>query len=288
MLSLPVDVQDIDLEKGWAFQPYPQPPQGSSAHPGLVELAAQVVGGARQAAVLAGRGAVNSGAGKALGELGEALVAPLMTTLLANGLFAGHRLNAGVCGGFGDGRALRAVEHRDVVVAVGAELNQWTTHFGQALNGRGLVQVDIDTAAFGRFHRPDVALLGDATATVRALTDRIRAYQESSREPSAELTSILEHLAPLDNSPYLDTDGSVDPRHALADIDRLLPPDRKVVIDGGHAAMVASLRPFITRRDVGAHPGPHVGVALLHEYLKRAAGGHHCNARVLAECRQVF
>jgi acetolactate synthase I/II/III large subunit len=239
VLSLPADVQNIDLGEGWGYQPYSQPPQGSSADPDLVELASQIVGGARQAAVLAGRGAVDSDAGRVLGELGEALGAPLMTTLLANGLFSGHRLNAGVCGGFGDGRALRALEHCDVVVAVGAELNQWTTHFGQALDGRRLVQVDIDTAAFGRYYRPDVALLGDATATVRALTDRIRAQQESSREPSAELKSILEREGPLDSSPYLDTESSVDPRHALADIDRLLPPDRKVVIDGGHAAMVA-------------------------------------------------
>jgi acetolactate synthase I/II/III large subunit len=187
----------------------------------------------------AGRGAVDSEAGKALGELAEAIGAPLMTTLLANGLFTGHRLNAGVCGGFGDGRALRAVEHCNLVVAVGAELNQWTTHLSQALNGRQLVQVDIDPAAFGRYYRPDVALLGDAAATVRALTDRIRAHQESSRELSPELTSILEHPAPVDNSPYLDTHSSVDPRRALADIARLLPPDRKVVIDGGHAAMIA-------------------------------------------------
>jgi thiamine pyrophosphate-dependent acetolactate synthase large subunit-like protein len=51
--------------------------------------------------------------------------------------------------------------------------------------------------------------------------------------------SILECLGPLDSSPYLDTEFSVDPRHALADIDRLLPAHRKVVIDGGHAAQVA-------------------------------------------------
>jgi acetolactate synthase I/II/III large subunit len=191
VLSLPVDVQDIDLGKGWGYHPYIQPPQGPLADPGLIERAAQVLVGARQAAVLAGRGAVDSGAGQVLAELGEALGAPLMITLLANGLFAGHRLNAGVCGGYGDGRALRAVEHCDVVIAVGAELNQWTTHFGQALKGRQLVQVDIDTAAFGRYYRPDVALLGDATATVRALTDQIRAQQQSSREPSAELASIL-------------------------------------------------------------------------------------------------
>jgi len=239
VLSLPADVQNIDLGEGWDYQPYAPPPQRSSADPDLIGTASQVLSAARQPAVLAGRGAVASDAGAALRELGEAIGAPLMTTLLANGLFSGHRLDAGVCGGLGDGRALRALEHCDVVVAIGAELNQWTTHFGSALDGRRLVQIDTDPASFGRYHRPDVALLGDATATIRALTSRISAEPGSLREPSAELMSILERLGPLDSSPYLDTECSVDPRHALADIDRLLPAHRKVVIDGGHAAQVA-------------------------------------------------
>ncbi len=239
VLSLPADVQAADLGEGWGYQPYALPSQRRPADPGMVELAVEVLGGARQPAVLAGRGAVQSDAGAALRELGDAVGAALLTTLLANGLFSGHPLNAGVCGGLGDGRALRALEHCDMVVAVGAELNQWTTHFGSALAGRRLVQIDTDTAAFGRYHRPDVALLGDATATVRALTGRLRARPSSPAAPSAELMSMLQRPEPLDSSPYLDTERCVDPRHALADLDRLLPADRKVVIDGGHAAQVA-------------------------------------------------
>lgn len=239
VLNLPADVQAADLDQGLSYQPYALPPQRCPADPVMVETAVEVVAGARQPAVLAGRGAVESDAGAVLRELGEALGAPLMTTLLANGLFSGHHLNLGVCGGLGDGRALKALEHCDVVVAVGAELNQWTTHFGTALAGRRLIQIDTDTAAFARYHRPDVALLGDAAATTRALTDRLRARQSSASAPSAELLPILQSPEPLDSSSYLDSERCVDPRHALADLDRLLPADRKVVIDGGHAAQVA-------------------------------------------------
>jgi acetolactate synthase-1/2/3 large subunit len=98
----------------------------------------------------------------------------LLTTLLANGLVDGAPLSAGVCGGLGDGRALRSLEHCDVIVAVGASLNQWTTHFGSATAGRKVIQIDADAAAFSGQTRPDIGLQGDASATATALTGRVR------------------------------------------------------------------------------------------------------------------
>jgi acetolactate synthase I/II/III large subunit len=239
VLNLPANVQESDLPEELGYRPYALPAQSQQADHTLVAVAAQALMGARQPAILAGRGAVVSNAGTVLQKLGQELEAPLMTTLLANGLFAGHPLDAGVCGGLGDGRAMRALEHCDLVLAVGAELNQWTTHFGEVLADRQLVQIDTDSAAFGLHHRPDVALLGDATATVEAITQHVRASQASPRKPNPELMSSLDRSQPLDSTPYMDTDHSIDPRHVLSELDRLLPADRLVVIAGGHAAQVA-------------------------------------------------
>ena len=180
-----------------------------------------------------------AGAGPALCELGELLGAPLSVTMLANGLFAGHPLNAGVCGGLGDGRALRALELADVVVAVGASLSQWTTHFGSAIAGRRLIQIDTDPAAIGHPERPEVVLQGDAMANVVALAERIRLSGGSRREPPPELRQILAGTEARDSSPYLDTDDAVDPRHLLEQLDRALPAQRSVVIGGGHCAQIA-------------------------------------------------
>jgi thiamine pyrophosphate-dependent acetolactate synthase large subunit-like protein len=239
VLSLPANVQESDLPEELRYQRYALPAQRPRADDALVGVAVRALTGARRPAILAGRGAVVSNAGAALRELGEELQAPLMTTLLANGLFAGHALDAGVCGGLGDGRSMRALEHCDLVLAVGAELNQWTTHFGEVLTDRRLVQIDSDPAAFGVHHRPDVALLGDATATVEAIAEHIRESQAAPRESDAGLISSLDRSRPLDDTPYMDTDHSIDPRHVLSELDRLLPADRRVVIGGGHVAQVA-------------------------------------------------
>jgi thiamine pyrophosphate-dependent acetolactate synthase large subunit-like protein len=239
VLNLPTDIQNAELASDWRYEPRYATSQPVLADPTLVDIVATTLADARRPAVLAGRGAVASGAGPALCELSELLAAPLLTTLLANGLFDGAPLNAGVCGGLGDGRALRALEHCDVIVAVGASLNQWTTHFGSATTGRKLIQIDADPAAFSGQARPDVTLQGDAKATAIALTDRLRDRLTATHLVDPALALILDSAEPRDPSPYLDTDHSLDPRHFLDELDRALPPERSVVIGGGHCAQVA-------------------------------------------------
>jgi len=239
VLNLPSDVQNAQLDEGWLYERGYAVAQPVVAEMAALDSAAAMLADAVQPAVLAGRGAVASGAGPVLCELAELLAAPLSTTLLANGLFAGHPLCVGVCGGLGDGRALDALERADVVVAVGASLNQWTTHFGSALAGRRLIQIDTDPRGFIHSQRPDLALAGDATANATALIERIRVRGTEPREVPFQLQRIIDRTDPRDPTPYLDTDRSVDPRHLLDDLDRALPEQRSVVIGGGHCAQVA-------------------------------------------------
>jgi acetolactate synthase I/II/III large subunit len=239
LLNLPADVQQAELPDGWAYAPRYALPQHVCPDPQLAGTAADLLAGARQPAILAGRGAIE--AGSALAALGELLAAPLATTLLAKGLFRGHPLDAGVCGGLGDGRALRALDQCDVVLAAGASLNQWTTHFGSALDGRRVIQVDADLSAFGAYRHVDVALHGDAAGSVSALTALIRQRQDDPAPLRGDLRAILADNSPADPSPYLDTEYALDPRHALAALDSLLPARRNIVIGGGHSAQIACM-----------------------------------------------
>lgn len=232
MLSLPADVQRADLGGDWRRRRQAGPMR-AVPEPELSDRAAQLLADADHPVVLAGQGAVVSGAGQVLGELGTLLGAPLATTLLANGLFAGHPLEAGVSGGLGDGRALRALDRSDLVLVVGASLNQWTTHFGSALAGKQVIRVDSDPGALLVPGDDSLALLGDAAATAGQLTARLRQQISSPR------TARPEPAQPRDPAPYLDTQDSLDPRHFLAELDRVLPAQRSIVIGGGHSAQVA-------------------------------------------------
>jgi acetolactate synthase-1/2/3 large subunit len=63
----------------------------------------------------------------------------------------------------------------DVMVVVGASLNEWTTHFGRILeNGKKIVQVDERSDAFGWFARVDVGIHGNAKRAAVALLERLK------------------------------------------------------------------------------------------------------------------
>jgi acetolactate synthase I/II/III large subunit len=241
VLNLPTDVQSAHVSDGWSYQPSSTAGLRSRPDRESIDAAAALLLDAVQPAVLAGRGAVASDAGGELAELARLLGAPLLTTLLANGLFAGDPLDAGVLGGLGDGRALQLMEDVDVLLSAGASLNQWTTHFGSAIEGKTIIRIDSDPGVLamhaGTGH---IALRGDVRATARALNEAITPTRNAPRLPSGGVARTIAGPRRRDPSPYLDTDTVIDPRHVLDELDGLLPGnDRRLVIGGGHSAQVA-------------------------------------------------
>ena len=104
--------------------------------------------------IVAGRGAVLAGARDAAEALGDRTGALLATSAMAHGLFAGLPYALGIAGGFASPLAAELLADSDVVVALGATLNHWTTRHGALLAaGARLVQVDVEPAAIGA-HQP--------------------------------------------------------------------------------------------------------------------------------------
>ena len=95
--------------------------------------------------ILAGRGAVLAGArGPALEELGARTGALLATSANGHGLFAGNPGALGSQEGLPPRRPPGARE-ADVVLAVGASLNMWTTRHGELIGPDArVVQIDVD------------------------------------------------------------------------------------------------------------------------------------------------
>ena len=239
VLNLPSNVQNMEAPIGWSYRPnyggyWPTVPRGEE-----LLVAACCLAESKSPAIVAGQGAVRSGAAKIIGELSAYLRAPIATTLPAKGLCAGEPLWLGVSGGLGEGVALPVLDGScDALVVVGASLNQWTTHHGDLMKGRKVIQIDRDEQAFGAYHRADVALQGDACATLEALFEQVRRLVPSPRPPSHVLERKIAagwsaHRAPIkyETAP----DGTIDPRLAIRELDRLLPEKRVVVAAGGHA-----------------------------------------------------
>ncbi|NAZ74257.1 thiamine pyrophosphate-binding protein [Kineococcus sp. T13] len=189
---------------------------------------------ARRPFLLAGRGAVLAGAGAVLGDLAQALGAVTGTTAIARGTFPDARHDVGVVGGFGHEEAMALVQDADVVLVVGAGLNQFTSRFGRLFApGTRVIQVD---EGRGPTH-PAVThfVRGDAAQAVRAVREALperRGADPGWRAAVAEITGRGLHRR--DPGVGLAADGRLDPRSVATRLAGVLPEDRVVVSDGGH------------------------------------------------------
>ncbi|MBP1327427.1 thiamine pyrophosphate-dependent acetolactate synthase large subunit-like protein [Leucobacter exalbidus] len=221
-----------------------------------LETAALALIEAERPLIIAGRGAHLAGAGAELGTLADCLGALTATSALARGIFPDAQYDLGVTGGFGQLAAMDVVAQADVVVVVGASLNQFTMRFGDLLGaGTTVIRIDTEQVLPPKSQVPltHQLLQGDARATVTALTQAIEQERakltltqerDGATQPSAlPWRERVEGLAPGARLRARDAgaagsgscpDGRLDPRAVASRVAELLPADRHVTTDGGH------------------------------------------------------
>lgn len=163
LLAQPVD-KDEEVARGDDVEVAAAPdPERLSEAAFLLELAARP-------AILAGAGAVSSGAGLELQQIAERLAAPVVTTWRGKGAIPeSHPLAAGAI--FGEPESRLVLRDADLLLAVGTSFD---------VGGRAdravdlppqIIQVDVDASQIGRRHGVRVAVVGDAK---HALTGILR------------------------------------------------------------------------------------------------------------------
>ncbi|KQM14073.1 thiamine pyrophosphate-binding protein [Plantibacter sp. Leaf171] len=237
VLAIPYDLAAVASDE-------PLRADGTPHHPALVrpsrvepvarrlDTAAAALRSARRPLILAGRGAWLADAGPVLGELAERLDAYTATTALGLGLFGVSDRDLGVAGGFATERAARTIADADVVLVMGAGLNQFTMRFGEAFSPEAhVIQVDLADAPTNA--RVDELVRGDAALAAAGLLDRLDGAAGSGWFTAGGAVRPAPHL---DRDPGVGVcaDGRLDPRSLAHRLNELLPQDRTVVQDGGH------------------------------------------------------
>ena len=213
-----------------AFRPEPETER--------VREAAQVLSQARRPIIVAGGGVTASGAEAEVVQLAEMLSIPVATSLNAKGAIPeDHPLSVGVCGAYSRWCANRAVSEADLVLFIGSQTgSQVTLDWRIPAIGTPVIQIDIDPSELGRSYPTQVALQGDAKATLRRLTEVLEPMGPRS-EWTSRVQDIVrewrEEVAPLENSDAV----PILPERLCKELTEYLPSDAMLVADTGHAGI---------------------------------------------------
>jgi acetolactate synthase-1/2/3 large subunit len=177
LIDLPRDVQIEQTEYHHLSKidlpGYKVPTKG---HPTQIKNAAKLINEAQRPLIIAGRGAVISGASDELRQLAETGQIPVITTLLGMGSFPGnHMLNYGMPGMHGTGYANKALDNTDLLIAIGMRFDDRVTGKISAFAPHArIIHIDLDPAEIGKNVGVDVPIVGDVKAVVQALNQLVQ------------------------------------------------------------------------------------------------------------------
>ena len=241
-VQIPWDILDGSADVSGEIGPVETPKADARVHPDpdAIERAIDLYVDSdafQPPVVLAGRGAVASGAKEAIEDLAERTSALLTTSLQGRNYFDDHPFYLGFNGEWGTNLANRYTSEASLVFAFGASLNPYTTDDGHVFGEETrVIHVDTDPESIGRYADVALGIQGDARVTAEALVEELR-RRDIDREGelwSDDLRGTIAETSPMNDREYPETPGTMDPRELVTELNGMLPEPKKVVTDGGH------------------------------------------------------
>lgn len=205
--------------------------------PDKIRAAAQALTAARRPVIIAGGGVTASGAQAEVVQLAEMLNIPIATSLNAKGTIPeNHPLSVGVCGAYSRWCANKVVAEADLALFIGSHTgSQVTLDWRIPLPGTPVIQIDIDPSELGRSYPTQVALQGDAKATVARLNDALEPLERPEWVSRAQQI-VREWRA--ETEPDFRSDAQpIRPERLCQEFTDHLPDNAMLVSDTGHAGI---------------------------------------------------
>jgi thiamine pyrophosphate-dependent acetolactate synthase large subunit-like protein len=214
--------------------PVEEPEQSDDPVPGTVPLshdvavrARELIEPSRRPLVWAGGGAVQAGAGEAVGRLAERLVAPVITTFSARGLLPlDHPCRVGATPHVPAVGALW--DEADLVIAIGTDFDGPMTQNWSMPAPPHLIAINVDPEDAAKNYLPDLTLEADAREGAEALAQGLEqrggldSLTRRLRDLEREVRRGLERSDP-DALEFLDTVAGALPDDAVVLCDMCIP-----------------------------------------------------------------
>lgn len=235
MLSAPMDVQQEPFDdEEYVPSTTLLPTSPVRPDPELIDTVADALSRSRRPVIIAGRGALRSGAGPAIRSLAERTGAIIATTLMAKNWLADDDFHVGIAGLYATRNAIELFQEADCVIGVGASLNKHTTEHGYLFPDAAYVQIDVKPhALMGGQRAADHYLRADARLAVQALNNGLERRQVRSAGYRTAIVKQKIDVAWHDPQTYDVEPGLIDPRDACRVLDEVIPEDIGLILDAG-------------------------------------------------------
>jgi acetolactate synthase-1/2/3 large subunit len=213
-------------------------------HNKQVREAAKLISAASKPVLYVGGGVVKAHASAELRELAELTGAPVVTTLMARGVFPdSHPQHVGMPGMHGTVSAVTALQQSDLLITLGARFDDRVTGILKtfAPNAK-VIHADIDPAEISKNRTADVPIVGSVKEIIPELTEAVRTQFGTAGTP--DLTNWWAFLNNLKETYPLGwtepEDGLSAPQRVIERIGALTGPEGVYVAGVGQHQMWAA------------------------------------------------
>lgn len=241
LIDIPRDLFDGEIEVPDYIPSVGRQPAGGD--PSVISRAAEELLAARRPLIVAGGGALASGAFEEVRELAELLRAPVLTSMSGRGILPDdHPLAAGGLGAHRNPLSKRLLVQADVLLGLGTRFEEmetnWRPGYVPAADAR-YIQVDLDPAEFGRSIPAHVPVIGDVRTVLGQLLETIAARVPGGADGFAadpRVTEVTEGVAEIDaaaDQSLADDRVPLSPLRVIREARRVFPRETTVAVDVG-------------------------------------------------------
>jgi acetolactate synthase-1/2/3 large subunit len=213
-------------------------------HSKQVREAARLISTASKPVLYVGGGVVKAHASAELRELAELTGAPVVTTLMARGVFPdSHPQHVGMPGMHGTVSAVTALQQSDLLITLGARFDDRVTGILKSFAPNAkVIHADIDPAEISKNRTADVPIVGSVKEIIPELSEAVRVQFEAFGTP--DLTNWWAFLNNLKETYPLGwtepEDGLSAPQRVIERIGALTGPEGVFVAGVGQHQMWAA------------------------------------------------
>ncbi len=231
LVDITKDAQENELDFVWdpSAAELPGYRPITKANSKQIQAAADLIAEAERPVFYVGGGVVRANASSELLQLAELVGAPVVTTLMARGVFPdSHPQNLGMPGMHGTVPAVLALQESDLLITLGARFDDRVTGKAALFAPEAkVIHADIDPAEIGKIRIPDVPIVGDAAEVISDLIAAISTAKVERKfadiEPWWKRLRMLQEKCPLGYSPT--SDGLLSPQYVIQRIGELTGPE---------------------------------------------------------------